>query len=96
MQPQSGHPAGDHTRLSRILCLDRLAGQQIWPGYDTASSPVSRYLAQPRAILFLFDPTQDPWFYRPYRAKQSAAAPSAARFSRQDILLNEAMVHIRG
>ena len=56
-----------------MLCLYDNAGEHFQPGQDTASSPVTRHLAQSRAILFLFDPTQDPRF------RPSAAARTPAR-----------------
>src|SRR5579875_1968147 len=62
IRPQKGHLHADSPRLARMLCLYDNAGEHFQPGQDTASSPVTRHLARSRAVLFLFDPTQDPRF----------------------------------
>ena len=62
IRPQKGHSHADSPRLARMLCLYDNAGEHFQPGQDTASSPVTRHLARSRAVLFLFDPTQDPRF----------------------------------
>jgi len=96
IQPQPGHPGGDPARLSRMLCLYDNAGEHFLPGQDTASSPVTRHLARSRAILFLFDPTQDPRFRTVCRGTDSPGTTQrAARLSRQDTILNEAVARIR-
>jgi hypothetical protein len=96
MQPQEGHPGGDPARLSRILCLYDNAGEHFQPGQDTTSSPVTRHLARSQAILFLFDPTQDPRFRAVCRGVAPVgAAQRAARLSRQETILNEAATRIR-
>ena len=96
MQPQEGHPAGDPARHSRMLCLYDNAGEHFQPGQDKASSPLTRHLAQSRALLFLFDPTQDPRFRAVCRGGDSPGATSrAARMSRQETILSEAAARIR-
>ncbi len=96
IQPQAGHPGGDAARLARMLCLYDNAGEHFQPGQDTASSPVTRHLARSRAILFLFDPTQDPRFRTVCRGSDSTGTTQrAARLSRQDTILNEAVARIR-
>ena len=77
MQPQDGHPGGDPARLARMLCLYDNAGEHFQPGQDTATSPVTRHLARSRAILFLFDPTQDPRFRAVCRGSDSPGPLSA-------------------
>ncbi len=59
MQPREGHSRSDSAKLARMLCLYDNAGEHFQPGQDTASSPVTRHLGRSRAVLFLFDPTQD-------------------------------------
>src|SRR5208282_1339671 len=91
MQPQDGHPGGDPARLSRMLCLYDNAGEHFQPGQDTASSPVTRHLAHSRAILFLFDPTQDKRLRAVCRSNDIGPAGTRDnRLSRQETLLNEA------
>ncbi len=98
MQPREGHSRNDSAKLARMLCLYDNAGEHFQPGQDTASSPVTRHLARSRAVLFLFDPTQDPRFRSACRGAASGhggAAPSAGRLSRQETILNEAAARIR-
>ena len=77
MQPREDHPGGDAAKPARMLCLYDNAGEHFQPGQDTTSSPVTRHLAQSRAILFLFDPTQDLRF-RPPAAVATPAGKSHA------------------
>jgi hypothetical protein len=99
MRPQQGHAHGESARLVRMLCLYDNAGEHFLPGQDTASSPVTRHLGRSRAVLFMFDPTQDPRFRPVCRSAGSAAAAAAhqhpGRFSRQETILNEAAARIR-
>ena len=96
IQPQSGHPGGEPARTSRMLCLYDNAGEHFQPGNDIASKPVTRHLSRSRAILFLFDPTQDPRFRTVCRGSDSTGTTQrAARMSRQDTILNEAVTRIR-
>jgi hypothetical protein len=96
MQPREGHPHADSVKLARMLCLYDNAGEHFLPGQDTASSPVTRHLGRSRAILFLFDPTQDPRFRVACRgAGIGGAGPAAGRVSRQETILNEAAARIR-
>ncbi len=96
MQPREGHPGGAQANQSRMLCLYDNAGEHFQPGQDTTTSPVTRHLAQSRAILFLFDPTQDPRFRAACRgAETGGSTQRAARLSRQETILNEAVARIR-
>lgn len=96
MQPREDHPGGEGITPARKLCLYDNEGEHFQPGQDTKSSPVTRHLAQSRAVLFLFDPTRDPRFRTGCRGKESGgSAQSAARLSRQETILNEAAARIR-
>ncbi len=100
MQPREGHSRADSAKLTRMLCLYDNAGEHFQPGQDTASSPVTRHLARSRAVLFLFDPTQDPRFRSASRTSAptsgaSAGPQAAGRLSRQETILNEAAARIR-
>lgn len=94
MRPQKGHLHADSSKLARMLCLYDNAGEHFQPGQDTASSPVTRHLARSRAVMFLFDPTQDPRFRAACRSPEGAP-PAAGRLSRQETILNEAAERIR-
>ncbi len=97
MQPQDGHVSTAQAEsLSRMLCLYDNAGEHFQPGQDTTSSPVTRHLAHARAILFLFDPTQDKRFRAVCRSKDIGPAGTRDhRLSRQETLLTEAASRIR-
>lgn len=70
LTPLDAHPnVCSITKLSRTLCLYDNAGESFLPGEDRATSPVTRHLALSRALLFLFDPTQDVRFRRACRGK---------------------------
>ncbi len=56
----NGHRLYKTPQSSRILCLYDNAGESFQPGHDHGLSPTTRHLAQSRALMFLFDPTQDP------------------------------------
>jgi len=97
MQPRDGHSRADSVKLARMLCLYDNAGEHFQPGQDTTASPVTRHLARSYAVLFLFDPTQDPRFRAACRGASgsSGPAPAAGRLSRQETILNEAAARIR-
>jgi len=97
MQPRAEHPAGPKApALARMLCLYDNAGEHFQPGQDTTASPVTRHLSRSRAILFLFDPTQDKRFRSACRLGSSIAPEfREGRLSRQETILNEAAARVR-
>jgi hypothetical protein len=96
MSPLEGHPAVGQGRLSRVLCLYDQAGEDFQPGQDTVSVAGTRHLALSRALLFLFDPTQDRRFRTAcLRNDSGGESASATRLSRQETIVNEAAVRIR-
>jgi hypothetical protein len=96
LQPRDGHPVDDPVSLARMLCLYDNAGEHFQPGEDKTSSPVTRHLAQSRAIIFLFDPTQDLRFRAVCLGNEPrAAAQRASRLTRQETILTEAAARIR-
>jgi serine/threonine protein kinase len=96
MQPRDGHPGGDPARLARMLCLYDNAGEHFQPGQDTTASPVTRHLAHSRAIIFVFDPTQDRRFRAAGRGyDHTGALARSARLSRQETILVEAATRFR-
>jgi hypothetical protein len=97
LRPQENHPnAAKADSLARMLCLYDNAGEHFQPGQDTATSPVTRHLARSKALLFLFDPTQDRRFRQAAR-RAAAGDPDdrADRLSRQETILNEAAARVR-
>jgi len=99
MRPTPSHPNFERAaELSRMLCLYDNAGEHFQPGQDTTASPATRHLARSRALLFLFDPTQDKRFRAACRGKALGAGVGGGRdnrLSRQETLLNEAAARVR-
>ncbi|MDR3632276.1 MAG: hypothetical protein P4L84_00490 [Isosphaeraceae bacterium] len=83
--------------MARLLCLYDNAGEHFLPGKDTTATPVTRHLAQSRALLFVLDPTQDPRFAAAIRAVGGGPRPAGkgGRVSRQEMILHEAAARIR-
>lgn len=100
MSPLPSHPSfGKASQVARVLCMYDNAGESFQPGKDTTSSPVTRHLAHSQAILFLFDPTQDPRFreacQRLTNDPQMRRGSGAGVVYRQDVVLNEAADRVR-
>lgn len=98
VQPLPGHPrANEASKIARVLCMYDNAGESFQPGKDTAASPVTRHLARSNALLFLFDPTQDPRFRAACSGKSADPQITSAvsQVYRQDIVLQEAASRIR-
>ncbi len=74
---------------SLVVLYDN-AGEHFLPGADESTQPVTRHLSQSRAILFVFDPTQDPRF----RAAVGMSENGGANI-RQDLVLTETFARVR-
>ena len=96
-RPTDHHPGAERgTVRGRVLCLYDNAGEHFLPGQDTAASPVTRHLALSRAVLFLYDPTQDPRFRDAcQRAGLKPPKVERDRVFRQETTLNEAAARAR-
>jgi hypothetical protein len=95
MQPAEGHPAlKAATRLSRLLCLYDNAGEHFRPGGHRVTNPCADHLALSRAILFLFDPSQDRKFREHCRCETQSKAGGIAS-AQQITILNEVARRIR-
>jgi hypothetical protein len=82
--------------LARLLCLYDNAGEHFLPGKDSATSPVTHHLAQSRALLLAFDPTQEQRFFAAIRARgDGRRAGGMGRISRQEMIIHEAAARIR-
>lgn len=97
LHPMEHHPSVPRgLARGRTLCLYDNAGEHFLPGQDTAASPVTRHLALSRAILFLYDPTQDPRF-RDACLRLGISPPKVERdrLYRQETTLNEAAARVK-
>jgi hypothetical protein len=84
----------------RSVVLYDNAGESFLPGSDTSAQPLTLHLAEAQALLFLFDPTQDPRFRAICKSddpqlKFGNRAGQAGTLSRQEVILNEAIARIR-
>lgn len=97
LRPTALHPYYEKAgALARALCLYDNAGEHFQPGQDTTANPATRHLARSRALLFLFDPTQDKRFRAACRGKAAGSSGDRDnRLSRQETLLNEAAARVR-
>ncbi len=84
----------------RLLVLYDNAGEHFLPGADHTRAPVTEHLVRSSAILYVFDPTQDPRLRRDcnendpqvHHATQQTNARSAVR---QETILAETAARIR-
>ncbi|MCC9602657.1 hypothetical protein LOC67_19070 [Stieleria sp. JC731] len=101
LSPGEGHPHEDKkATLSRVLCLYDNAGESFLPGADESTGPVTGHLARSEALLFCFDPTQDPRFRAACSGlsadpQMTGEGRSAGQTIRQDSILLEAINRVR-
>ena len=97
LRPLSTHPhAAQREACSRVLCMYDNAGEHFQPGMDRTGSPVTQHLARSRALIFLFDPTQDPRFREQCRDLSNDPQLGQSRTTqRQETLLVEAALRVR-
>ena len=77
-------------RGASLVVLYDNAGEHFLPGADESAQPVTRHLSQSRAILFVFDPTQDARF----RAAVGMVDNGGTNI-RQDLVLTETFARVR-
>ncbi len=97
VRPLPHHPsAAEANQVARALCLYDNAGESFEPGKDTLANPVTRHLARAQAIMFLYDPTQDPRFREACRGKSNDPQMNRqAITSRQETALHEMAARVR-
>jgi hypothetical protein len=102
VSPLVGHPNHGNAAAARVLCLYDNAGESFLPGVDNATNPVTRHLALSRALMFLFDPTQDMRFRKLCKGKtadpqmmERAERLERERPVRQETILAEAAQRVR-
>lgn len=96
------HPTGSHPRAANahragtVVCLYDNAGEHYGVGQDTALAPVTRHLSKARALMFLFDPTQDTRFRQKCRGLSAdPQVTDAIHTIRQETVLTEAALRVR-
>jgi hypothetical protein len=95
LRPTDGHPGAKGSgRPARMLCLYDNAGEHFRPGANRVTNPCADHLALSRAILFLFDPSQDRKFRAECRGETQSKAGGVAP-SQQVTILNEVAKRVR-
>jgi hypothetical protein len=95
LQPTAEHPgAKGRARLSRMLCLYDNAGEHFRPNANRVTNPCADHLALSRAVLFLFDPSQDRKFRAECRGETQSKAGGVPP-SQQITILNEVAKRVR-
>jgi hypothetical protein len=79
-------------RVARAICFYDNAGESFEPGKDAVDNPVTQHLSRAKAILFLFDPLQEPRFRKACKDSGIDLGQLAmtAVDTRQDVILREA------
>ena len=100
MPLDSNSPQAQKLYPFRSLVLYDNAGESFLPGADTAASPVTLHLAEAQALMFVFDPTQDPKFRRRLTSedpqlKHGSRPGSEGTLARQEIILQEMASRVR-
>ena len=94
LRPQAGHPnVARAARVSRVLALYDTAGNHFLAGAESADCPATGHLGLAKAIVFLFDPVQDPRFRDAARIRDRSVGD--ARSARQDLMLAETASRVR-
>ncbi len=96
LSPQGG-AGGDELRKPRVLNLYDNAGEHFLPGNDTTLTPGTQHVARANALMFLFDPLQDPRCRARLAGKTEDPQIEEALGGgvRQDTVLNEMGQRIR-
>ena len=93
VSPAAGHSlVASPAEVARVICVYDNAGESFEPGADRPDSPVTQHMARSDAIVFLYDPLQEPAFRDRLGA---SAADRDEPLSRQEVLLAEAARRIR-
>jgi len=95
LKPQAHNPlAGSQGGKSSCLVLYDNAGENFYPGADSALDPSTMHMARSSTVFFIFDPTKDPRFRAQIRS-DDPQVKGKMRVERQDVLLNEAARRMR-
>jgi len=102
LRPLGSHPSAKNEYTAKAICVYDNAGESFLPNQDKATQPVTQHLASSRALLYLFDPTQDSRFRKACQGHTNdpQMQPRSQRLTReaatrQEIILQEATGRIR-
>jgi hypothetical protein len=96
MQPRKVRKRGGIGKRGGVMVLYDNAGEHFEPGVDSVSAPVTHHLAKSRAILFVYDPTQNLRFRdqcRKFSDAPQLQGPMPAQ--RQEAIFIEAAARVR-
>ncbi len=94
MSHHTGASATETPKPYSLVLYDN-AGEHFQPGQDTAASPATRHLMRSDAILFVFDPTQDPRFRALCAGCNDPQVRDPQVTYRQESLMTEMITRIR-
>lgn len=98
LRPSDSHPsAGEFTRaVSRVLVIYDNAGESFLPGRDSATNQVARHIAESQALLYLYDPTQDPRFRADCaQVSEDPQVHTSTVTARQELIFHEVASRLR-
>lgn len=96
LQPRSARRRTGNGKRGGVLCLYDNAGEHFEPGTDSTATPVTHHLAKSRAMLFVYDPTQNLRFRE--HCRKFSDAPQLDEpmpRQRQEVILIEAAARVR-
>jgi hypothetical protein len=96
LQPRSSRRRAGKGKAGGVLCLYDNAGEHFEPGADSAAAPVTHHLAKSKAMMFVYDPTQNLRFRehcRKFTNEPQLADPMPAQ--RQEAIFIEATARVR-
>ena len=95
MQLQENHPNIEQRGFGKTICLYDNAGESFLPGSESATSPVTRHLAESSMLFFLFDPLQDSRFRALAPKELEQGLVDKSHLGAQEAVFQEAAKRIR-
>jgi hypothetical protein len=97
LRPTPQHASRERAgQVSRLICMYDNAGESFLPGRDSSQNRVTRHLARSNALLYLYDPTQEPRFRRACSGHSADPQVVDGRVtSRQELVLHELIDRVR-
>lgn len=94
--PTGRHPhAAKPLRTTRTICLYDNSGEHFRAGYATPRQPETEHLCRSSAMLFVFDPFQEPGFIERCRGITTDPQADSAAKGPQDVILATADANVK-
>ena len=97
LRPTHEHQkANEAEQLTKLLCLYDNAGEHFQPGAEQDLGPGAQHMAHSRVLMFLYDPTQDPYMREACRPLSSDPQLTVRATTQvQATVLNEMALRLR-